>query len=80
MPAGNILEDTEEKVGSGYGSVSQRYGSGSAPKCHGSPTLLSAVCFGVSLVLSCSKLQYKTEDGNNKRRDLFSSDCKTELE
>jgi hypothetical protein len=27
-------------VGSGSGSISQRYGSGSAPKCHGSPTLI----------------------------------------
>jgi hypothetical protein len=30
------------RTGSGVGSISQRYGSGSgsAPKCHGSPTLL----------------------------------------
>jgi hypothetical protein len=29
------------KKGAGFGSISQRYGSGSAPKCHGSLTLLS---------------------------------------
>ncbi len=33
----------KKEVGSGSGSrsrsISQRYGSGSAPKCHGSPTL-----------------------------------------
>jgi hypothetical protein len=28
------------KKGVGYGSVIQRFGSGSAPKCHGSPTLV----------------------------------------
>jgi hypothetical protein len=37
---------SEKVVGSGVGSeegsgsISQRYGSGSAPKCHGSPTLV----------------------------------------
>jgi hypothetical protein len=34
------------KKGKGSGSISKRYGirgSGSAPKCHGSPTLLSKV-------------------------------------
>jgi hypothetical protein len=29
----------ESGSGAGYGSISQRYGSGSAPTCHGSPTL-----------------------------------------
>jgi hypothetical protein len=35
------LKSMKKEVGSGVGSGSnsQRYGSGSAPKCHGSPTL-----------------------------------------
>ncbi len=31
---------TSYLLGSGSGSISQRYGSGSAPTCHGSPTLV----------------------------------------
>ncbi len=36
---------SEDGSGAGSGSVtgSQRYGSGSAPKCHGSPTLVAAL-------------------------------------
>jgi hypothetical protein len=33
------LKSMKREVGSGSGSISQRYGSGSARKCHGSPTL-----------------------------------------
>ena len=36
------------RSGVGSGSVSQRYGS--APKCHGSPTLVVRPCFGSELV------------------------------
>jgi hypothetical protein len=32
-------------VGSGVGSVTQNCGSGSAPKCHGSPTLIISTLF-----------------------------------
>ncbi len=40
--------------GVGSESISQRCGLGSAPKCHGSPTLISPLCFSdfFSLVLS----------------------------
>jgi hypothetical protein len=38
-------------VGSGSGSITQRYRSGSEPKCHGSPTLLftKVKCFEISI-------------------------------
>jgi hypothetical protein len=35
-----FLKSMKKGVGSGSGSISQSYGSGSAPKCHGSPTLV----------------------------------------
>jgi hypothetical protein len=39
------LKSLKKGVGSGVGSgfISQRYRSGSAPKCHGSPTLITAL-------------------------------------
>jgi hypothetical protein len=38
----SLKKGVGSRVGSGSGSrsISQRYGSGSAPKCHGSPTLM----------------------------------------
>ncbi len=43
------LKSLKKGVGAGSGSVSQRYGSeGSAPKCHGSPPLVSKGASGLS--------------------------------
>jgi hypothetical protein len=46
-------------VGSGAesGSISQRYGSGSAPKCHGSPTLTLSRKVVVSLSILASQIR-----------------------
>jgi hypothetical protein len=52
MPAGTLifkkfflasLKSLKKGVGIGSYSVGHRYGSGSAPKCHGSPTLLISI-------------------------------------
>ncbi len=44
-----ILKVKEERsrIRSRGGSISQRYGSGSAPKCHGSPTLERSIVYVV---------------------------------
>ncbi len=40
-----ILTSLKKGVGSGSGSISQRFVSGAGPKCHGSPTLLAGTVF-----------------------------------
>jgi hypothetical protein len=70
------LKSLKKGVVSGFGSVSQGYGSAD-PDPHPNvtdPQHCLQFAFLESLVLSGSK----SHDGNNTRRNLYLSDCKTE--
>jgi hypothetical protein len=62
------LKSMKKVVGSGFGSISQRYGSGSAPKCHGSLTLISRTsAHRFVTVPTLSSLRRVLEEGESRR-------------